>query len=118
MIFRNRLSLFLIARSRGGVWRPRRRTLSCGPGEHSNKAGSRRAVRFALISDRSGAEEGPRGVCLLMQLVNERLGRDEIGSPEPFAEPLIDRDELGKCFGCPALTALQPSKAHCGAQLP
>ena len=53
-----------------------------------------------------------------LELLQQRLGRDEIGGVEAFGEPSVDGYEKGARFLAPALTCQKPSEARRRPQLP
>jgi hypothetical protein len=54
----------------------------------------------------------------ILESVEKRFCRPEIGRVEPLRKPLVDRLEERRCLGGSALIALQPGEARGGAQFP
>src|SRR6516162_4302801 len=79
----------------------------------------------AMVSRAGSASQGHRlsrdlsvGSVLLIEFVEQRLGRFEIGCIEALGEPAVDRREEIMGFGAAALVAAQPGEAHRSAQFP
>ena len=53
----------------------------------------------------------------LCQLIQQRLGFDQVGRIEAFGEPIVDRREQVIDFRLPALVAPEPGEAGGGPQL-